>query len=170
VVSVGMQWTSARLAAVGRSALWASTAVFITWDDWGGWYDHVEPPLKDTWKNGGPAGGPAYAGTQFSYGPRVGCLVISPYVRKGYISKTLHSHASVAKFCETTFGLPALSARDAAADDMSDCFDFAQTPLPPPVPSAGGDPPPLPKPKGPPHHRRKHPKKKPTTGPSAGTP
>ncbi len=141
VVTIGMQWTVDRVNQIARSSLWSSTAIFITWDDWGGWYDHVVPKLKDTWPDGGPATGPAYANTQFSYGSRVACLVIGPYARKGYISKAFHSHVSLVKFCETTFGLAPLNARDAASDDMYDCFDFAQTPLPPPaLPSAPGRP------------------------------
>jgi phospholipase C len=131
-VKLGMQWTADRVGKVAGSKFWATVAIFITWDDWGGWYDHVEPPLKDTWKGGGPAHGLSYTNTQFSYGSRVGCLVLSPYSRKG-ISKAFHSHVSLVKFCETTFGLPPLNARDAASDDMSDCFDFNQTPLAPPV-------------------------------------
>ena len=118
------------------SKLWANTVVFITWDDWGGWYDHVNAPLKETWKGGGPS--PAYTNSQFSYGPRVGCLVLSPYAKKGYISKTLHSHVSLVKFCEMTFGLKPLNARDSASDDMSDCFNFKQTPLAPPAWSGSG--------------------------------
>ena len=97
--------------------------MLITWDDWGGWFDHVEPQEVEKWKDG----------TQFRYGSRVGCLVLSPYARHGYISKVLHSHVSLVKFCETTFGLPPLNARDAAADDMSDCFDYQQSPLAPPA-------------------------------------
>ncbi|MGE5072993.1 MAG: alkaline phosphatase family protein, partial [Anaerolineae bacterium] len=156
VVKAGMQWTVDRVNAVGKSSLWGSTIVFITWDDWGGWYDHVEPPLKDTWQGGGPSTGPSYTGTQFTYGPRVGCLVISPYARKGYISKAFHSHASVVKFCETSFGLAPMTTRDAAADDMSDCFDFSQTPLPPPDFSMAGGPMPSPKPHRKRHHRSGH--------------
>ncbi len=157
VVNAGMQWTADRVNAVGKSSLWGSTAILITWDDWGGWYDHVEPPLKDTWNGGNPPSGPAYNGTQFSYGSRVGCLVISPYARKGYISKTFHSHASLVKFCEVTYGLSSMTTRDAAADDMSDCFDFTQTPLPPPSLGATGGPTPSPKPHGRHRHRRQHP-------------
>jgi phospholipase C len=63
----------------------------------------------------------------------VGCLVLSPYARAGYISKTLHSHVSLVKFVEATFGLPPINSRDHAADDMSDCFDFTQKPLGPPA-------------------------------------
>jgi phospholipase C len=130
-VTPGMQWTVDRVNQIAKSKYWANTAIFITWDDWGGWYDHVTPPLKDTWKKGGPSGS-TYTNTQFSYGPRVGCLVLSPYARKGYISKVFHSHVSVVKFCETTFGLKPLNKRDAISDDMIDCFNFKQKPLPAP--------------------------------------
>jgi phospholipase C len=130
-VKLGSQWTADRVSKLGQSKLWGTAVAFITWDDWGGWYDHVDPPLKDTWTGGSPSKGPSYKNTQFSYGPRVGCLVICPYAKRG-ISKTFHSHVSLVKFCEVTFGLKPLNARDAAADDMADCFDFKQKPLPPP--------------------------------------
>ena len=52
--------------------------------------------------------------------------------KAGYISRALHSHVSLLRFCETTFGLPTLNARDASADDMADCFDYSQRPAPPP--------------------------------------
>ncbi|PYJ82864.1 MAG: hypothetical protein DME22_17210 [Verrucomicrobia bacterium] len=109
--------------AIIKGGLWANSVIFITWDDWGGWFDHVDPPNVEPWTDG----------TQFRYGSRVGCLVLSPYAKRGYISKALHSHVSLLKFCETTFGLSALTKRDAAADDMSDCFDFQQPPAPPPA-------------------------------------
>ena len=72
-------------------------------------------------------------GTQFRYGGRVPCLVLSPYAKKGYVSKALHSHVSLVRFCEQNFGLPSLNARTAAADAMEDCFDLTQQPLPPPA-------------------------------------
>ncbi|HET6931614.1 MAG TPA: alkaline phosphatase family protein [Candidatus Acidoferrum sp.] len=130
-VKLGTAWTAARISALGKSPLWPKMAIFITWDDWGGWYDHVEPPLKDKWTGGSPATGPSYTGTQFSYGTRVGCLVISPYAKRG-ISSQFHSHVSLVKFCEVAFGLKPINARDAASDGMEDCFDFGQTPLGPP--------------------------------------
>lgn len=108
--------------AVVKGGLWPHTAIFITWDDWGGWYDHVNPPEVEKWTDG----------TQFRYGSRVACLVLSPYARTGYISRALHSHVSLVKFCENTFGLSPLNARDAAADAMADCFDFTRVPAPPP--------------------------------------
>lgn len=129
-VTVGMHWTVDQVAALVAGGLWQKSVVFITWDDWGGWYDHVNPPDVETWNGGGP--NPSYNGTQFRYGSRVGCLVLGPYVKRGYVSKALHSHVSLVKFCETTFGVKPINARDATADGMSDCFDFAQSPLAPP--------------------------------------
>jgi len=130
-VTKGMQWTIDQVNAIVKGRLWPKIAIFITWDDWGGWYDHVDPPNVETWKLASPV--PNYQGTQFRYGSRVGCLVLSPYAKKNYISKSLHSHVSLVKFCESVFGLAALNQRDGRADDMSDCFDFNQTPLAPPM-------------------------------------
>ena len=121
-VTKGSEWTATQVQAVVTAGLWPRVAIFITWDDWGGWWDHVTPPEVERWSDG----------TQFRYGGRVGCLVLSPYARKGHISKTHHSHVSLVRFCEVSFGLPSLNARTAASDGMEDCFDFNQTPLPPP--------------------------------------
>ena len=121
-VKAGQSWTAQQVDAVVKGGRWPSSVIFITWDDWGGWYDHVNPPLVEKWKDG----------TQFRYGSRVGCLVLSPYARAHHISHRQHSHVSLVKFCETLFGLPPINARDKAADDMADCFDFGQKPLPPP--------------------------------------
>jgi phospholipase C len=123
-VTHGMQWTVSQVNAIVQGGLWPKTAIFITWDDWGGWLDHVDPPEVEKW----PADG-----TQFRYGSRVGCLVLSPYVKAGYISKVLHSHVSLLKFCVTHFNLQAPNQRIASADDMSDCFNFNQAPLGPPA-------------------------------------
>jgi phospholipase C len=122
-VTHGMQWTVNQVNAIVKGGLWPSTAIFITWDDWGGWLDHVDPPNVESW----PADG-----TQFRYGTRVGCLVLSPFAKAGFISKTLHSHVSLLKFCATQFKLPPVNQRVAQSDGMTDCFDFTQKPLPPP--------------------------------------
>ena len=122
-VTRGSEWTASQVQAVVSAGLWPQTAVFITWDDWGGWWDHMTPPQVETWKDG----------SQFRYGGRVGCLVLSPFARQGYVSKTLHSHVSLIRFCEDVFGLPPLNTRASAADGMKDCFDFTQAPLPAPV-------------------------------------
>ncbi len=134
-VTHGMQWTVDQVNAVVQGGLWPMSVLFITWDDWGGWFDHVDPPEVEVWKD--PGTHPAFDGTQFRYGSRVGCLVLSPYAKSGHISKVLHSHVSLLKFCEATFGLPSLNDLDAKADDMSDCFDFAQKPAAAPPASPG---------------------------------
>jgi phospholipase C len=137
VVKPGMQWTVERVNTVAASPLWASTVIFITWDDWGGWYDHVDPANAMAWAGGGPPGA-GYTGSQFRYGPRVPCLVVSPYARRG-VNSTFHSHVSLMKFCLRNFNLPSLGGLDAAprdrSDDMWDCFDFTAPPrLAPPSP------------------------------------
>ena len=121
-VAFGMQWTVEQINAIVQGGLWNKTAIFISWDDWGGWYDHVTPANIEKWTDG----------SQFRYGSRVPCLVMGGYAKAGYISKVLHSFVSIVKFCEDNFGLAPINQRDAAADDMADCFDFTQTPLPPP--------------------------------------
>ncbi len=123
-VTDGMTWTAQQVDAIARGPLWPKCAIFITWDDWGGWYDHVDPPALETWTDG----------EQFFPGGRVGCLVLSPYAKRGYISKQQHTHVSLINFCEVQFGLPSLNARTAASDGMEDCFDFntAADETPPP--------------------------------------
>ena len=113
-VCLGENWTVKQLNAVMQGPDWNSTVVFVTWDDFGGFYDHVPPPVLDN----------------FSMGPRVPLLIISPYARKGYISHTEYEFSSFLKFVERRYNLPALTARDKAANDMLDSFDFQQTPLP----------------------------------------
>ncbi len=122
-VTKGMQWTLEQLKAIVKGGLWPKVTVFITWDDWGGWADHVNPPQVEKWTDG----------TQFRFGGRVPCLAIGPYAKKGHISKAQHSHVSVVKYCEKLFALPPVNARAASSDGMEDCFDPAQAPLPPPT-------------------------------------
>ncbi len=97
------------------------TAIFITWDDWGGWFDHVAPPQVlvncTQW------------GCGYVYGFRVPLIVVSPYVKAQYISHAQHDFGSILKFIESTFSLPSLGYAHSMADDFSDCFDFNQTPL-----------------------------------------
>ena len=128
-----MQWTVDRVNAIAKSKYWSNVAIFVTWDDWGGWYDHVEPKQVETWQGANPPQDAPYHGTQFRYGSRVPCLIISPYTKAGYLSKQFHSHVSIVKFCESNFRLSSLNKRDAGSDDMRDCFDFKQKPLPPPA-------------------------------------
>ncbi len=117
----GPSWVASVVNAIGNSPYWANTAIFITWDDWGGWYDHVPPPqvLVNC----------AQWGCGYVYGFRVPLIVVSPYVKAKYVSHTQHDFGSILKFVEATFGLPSLGYADSVADDFSDCFDFNQTPL-----------------------------------------
>ncbi len=116
----GPSWVGSVVNAIGNSSYWANTAIVITWDDWGGWYDHV-PPMK---LNNGTNWGSGYV-----YGFRVPLIVVSPYVRAGYISHTNHDFGSILNLIEKSFSLPSLGYADAYADDLSDCFNFSQTPL-----------------------------------------
>jgi len=117
----GENYAVSVLNAVMNSPQWGTTALFLVWDDWGGFYDHVDPPIVERWKDGTP----------FRYGHRVPCIVVSPYARSGYISHTLHSHVSLLHFAERIFGLEPLTERDANASDMLDCFNFEQPVLSP---------------------------------------
>lgn len=100
------------LNTIMKSHYWNSTAVFVTWDDWGGWYDHVPPPQVD----------------QYGYGFRVPCLIISPYARQGLVDNTQSDFTSILKFIETVYSLQPLTARDAAANDLTEAFNFSQAP------------------------------------------
>lgn len=110
----GPSWVASIVNAIGNSPYWSNTVIFITWDDWGGWHDHVPPPQMLN---------------SYEYGFRVPMIVVSPYARMGHISHVTHDFGSILKFVEETFGLPSLGYADAPADDFSDCFDFAQRPL-----------------------------------------
>jgi phospholipase C len=110
-------WTVAQVNAVMQGPEWNSTAIFVTWDDYGGFYDHVPPPVSD----------------EYGLGLRVPLLIISPYVRSGYIAHTNYEFSSFLKFVEERFGLAPLGTRDANANDMLDSFNLVQTPLQPMV-------------------------------------
>ncbi|MDQ6781297.1 MAG: hypothetical protein M3Z37_09140, partial [Candidatus Eremiobacteraeota bacterium] len=112
--TTGPDWVASVVNAVGASPFWKDTAIFITWDDWGGWYDHVAPPQLDL----------------MGLGFRVPLIVVSPYAKHGYVSHVRHEFGSILRFTESTFGLSQLSQSDARADDFADCFDFSQTVTP----------------------------------------
>jgi len=119
--SGGPSWVAAIVNAIGNSSYWQNTAIIITWDDWGGWYDHVPPPkvIDD-----GTSWGSGYV-----YGFRVPLIVISPYAKAAYVSHVNHDFGSILRFTEETFGLSPVGYADLYADDLSDCFDLTQTPL-----------------------------------------
>ena len=116
----GPSWVTSIVNAIGNSQYWANTAIIITWDDWGGWYDHVAPKVI----NDGVSWGSGYV-----YGFRVPLVVVSPYAKAKYISHVTHDFGSILNFIETTYGLPSLGYADAYADNLSDCFDLTQSPI-----------------------------------------
>ena len=111
----GENWTVQQINAIMNSPYRANAAIFVTWDDPDGVYDHVAPPVED----------------EYGLGPRVPLLIISPYAKAGYISHTVYEPSSILKFIEERYNLPYLTNRDANASDMLDSFDFNQAPLPP---------------------------------------
>lgn len=108
----GPSWVAAVINTIGDSKFWASTAIFVTWDDSGGWYDHVPPPQLD------------YDGL----GVRVPLIIVSPYAKPGFVSHTGYEFGSILKFVESVFGLPPLAASDHRANNIFDSFDFNQRP------------------------------------------
>jgi phospholipase C len=110
----GPDWIADIVNAVGQSPFWHSTVILISWDDWGGWYDHVNPPQVDS----------------MGLGFRVPLILVSPWAKHGYISHQQHEFGSFLHMTEEVFNLPSLGARDAISDDLSDCFDFMQSPQP----------------------------------------
>jgi len=112
---LGENWTVQQVNAVMQGPNWNSTAIFITWDDFGGFYDHVPPPKVDN----------------YGFGPRVPLLIISPFAKQGYISHTQYEFSSLLKFAEARFNLAPLTPRDTMSNDMTDSFNFDQDPRPP---------------------------------------
>ncbi|MDE3101588.1 MAG: alkaline phosphatase family protein [Chloroflexota bacterium] len=147
LVSAGQAYVTSIVNAVMKSSAWSSTAIFLTWDDWGGFYDHVAPPTVDA--NG--------------YGLRVPGIVISPYAKQGFIDHQTLSFDAYLKFIEDDFlggqridpktdgrPDPRPDVRENAAQlgDLTTDFDFSQSPRAPVLlpPHAGSAVPPSPRP------------------------
>jgi phospholipase C len=136
--------------ALMHSPAWEKTVMFFTYDEHGGYYDHVPPPpavkpddIPPRYKPTDPQNVNPFE----MYGPRVPGFVISPFARKDHVSHVVRDQTSILKFIERKFNLGALTYRDANADDLLDCLDFekaafrepptlAAPTLVPPTPSA----------------------------------
>ncbi len=117
-ICAGENWTVDQINAVmSNPDEWQHTAIILTWDDWGGFYDHVAPPR-------GP-------NKNIMYGFRVPTIVISPYARPAYVDHRRYTFTSMIKLVEDAYHLPTMTRQDAAASDMSNAFDFTQQPAPP---------------------------------------
>jgi len=117
LVEPGENFVTNIVNTVMKSSYWSNTAIFVTWDDYGGFYDHVAPPVVDG----------------LGLGPRVPLIVISPYAIPSFINHNEGEFSSFVKFIETNWSLPSLGQRDALPqiDNLMDYFDFGQQPLPP---------------------------------------
>ncbi|HEY1680772.1 MAG TPA: alkaline phosphatase family protein [Candidatus Tumulicola sp.] len=119
----GPNWVSRVVNSIGESRDWKNTLILITWDEWGGWYDGVPPPQLD----------------YTTLGMRVPLIIISPYAKKHYVSKTQYEFGSILKFIEQNFGTASLGSTDVRANSIGDALDFTQQPSafkPIPVPPA----------------------------------
>ncbi len=112
---LGEAWVSQVIGAVEQSPEWNSTAVFLTWDDYGGFYDHIAPPQLDQW------------GLSF----RVPLIVVSAYTPENIVVHSFGDFESILRFIEWRFGLPSLTSRDANAPLPLDYFGFSVPPRPP---------------------------------------
>jgi len=113
-LSLGERANRTMLHTLMQSDSWENSAFFLTYDDWGGWYDHVPPPQVD----------------DRGYGFRVPALLVSPCARMGHIDHTLLGHTSILKCIEENWDIPSLATRDANANNITSAFDFSMTPRP----------------------------------------
>jgi phospholipase C len=124
-VQVGQRWVSSVVGAFIAGPQWDHGALFITYDEHGGFYDHAKPPAACLPDDIPPMLATDDAPGMFDrYGIRVPAVVVSPYARKHFVSHVVHDHTSILRFIETRFDLPALTRRDANADPMLEFFKF----------------------------------------------
>jgi phospholipase C len=125
-MALGEAFMAQIINAAGHSPSWSKTLLILNYDEWGGYYDHVVPPPALRPDNILPILAPSelmYEGFQ-RYGFRVPSVVVSPYAKQNYVSHVLHDHTSVLAFLERKFNLPALTLRDANANDLTDFLDL----------------------------------------------
>jgi phospholipase C len=131
-IQLGERYLAKIVRALTHSPLWKHTALFITWDEHGGYYDHVPPPaairpdkIDPLTTDPDQTGTTLLPGTYNRYGFRVPVIVVSPWARAGYVSKVVQDHTSITAFIERKWNLPAMTFRDANAHPMTDYFDFS---------------------------------------------
>ena len=113
-IAAGEAFVRTLVTSLQRSKAWSSSAFLWTYDDWGGWYDHVRPPVADA----------------YGYGFRAPLILVSPYAKKGFIDKNTADFTSQLAFIEHNWGLRPLSPRDSAAYPLTHAFDFTRPPRP----------------------------------------
>jgi phospholipase C len=138
-VQLGQNFVAGIINTLFASPQWGQSALFLTWDEHGGFYDHVPPPAACVPDDIPPMLQSGDEPGAFDrYGIRVPVVVVSPFARPHYVSHKVYDHTSILRFIETRFDLPALTARDANADPMLELFDFqhARFRRPPRLPRA----------------------------------
>ena len=128
----GEAWVETIVRALMASPAWSRSALFITYDEHGGFADHVAPPAACAPDDYAPVrsdGSPATGGGFDRLGFRVPFIVVSPYARSQFVSHVTYDHGSLLRFIEARFGLPAMTRRDANATPPMEMFDFASPPF-----------------------------------------
>ncbi len=118
-IRAGERFVRTLVNALMESTSWSSSAFLWSYDDWGGWYDHVPPPRVD----------------EYGYGFRVPALLVSAFARRGYVDSTEYDFTSALKFIEENWGLEPLAERDARANSIVNAFDFSSPRAPRLLPS-----------------------------------
>jgi phospholipase C len=128
-ISIGEAYAASIIDAVLQSPAWHKTALIWTYDEHGGWYDHVSPVPAVRPDNVPPeiTVPPDQPGAYDYTGFRVPCAVVSPWAKRNHVSHVVYDHTSILKFIEAKWNLPALTYRDANAHNMLDFFDFKAT-------------------------------------------
>jgi phospholipase C len=121
-IQLGMWYVTDMVNALMKSPYWQNTVLVITWDDYGGFFDHAPPPQLDN----------------YGYGPRVPALVVSSYARAGFVDHTPYEFCSVLRLIEERFQLQPLTARDHQATSLGQSLDLSQRPLAPVLIAAPG--------------------------------
>jgi phospholipase C len=114
-IQAGERFVRGLLNALAGSSAWTDSAFLWTYDDWGGWYDHVKPPRVDP----------------YGYGPRAPALLVSAYAKRGEVVHTQLDFTSILRFIEDNWGLKPLAERDANANSFADGLDFTRPPRSP---------------------------------------
>jgi phospholipase C len=141
-IQTGEEFAARVINAVMTGAAWERTLLIWTYDEHGGYYDHVPPPPAVRPDGIAPQVTQTYGDLYSYYGMRVPTVVVSPYARPNHVSHTVYDHTSILKLVETKWNLPALTFRDANANDMLDTVDLRRRPafLDPPTLAAPATP------------------------------
>jgi phospholipase C len=122
-IQTGEAFAAGVVNAVINGAAWDKTLLIWTYDEHGGYYDHVPPPRAVRPDGIRPQATPTYGDLYSYYGMRVPTVLVSPYSKKHYVSHVVHDHTSILKLVETKWNLPALTYRDANASNLLDSLD-----------------------------------------------